>query len=165
MNLFQDGDPRVRVEIRPIDVDKQNSEEDSVVNSIVDQNITPTEINSVQNFLSGKNCLHGVSIYRLFINRNIIIISNNKQGNGWWKYEFCFGRSIVQYHTEKDGTKTTVNLGKFDIQKHLEWIAIHPYKKPGPREIRKHLSHFYSDGTICEKIGQLRQTEVLDFKI
>ncbi|XP_035732808.1 endoplasmic reticulum lectin 1-like isoform X1 [Vespa mandarinia] len=136
----QDGDARVRVEIRPVDVvDKQNGEDDSV-NSLIDQNITPAEINSVQNFLSGKNCLHG--------------------GNGWWKYEFCFGRSIVQYHTEKDGTKTTVNLGKFDRQKHLEWIATHPYKKPGPPEVRKYLSHFYSDGSICEKIGQLRQTEV-----
>lgn len=63
LNLFQDGDPRVRVEIRPIDVDKQNSEEDTVINSLVDQQITPAEMNSVQNVLSGKSCLHGVSIY------------------------------------------------------------------------------------------------------
>lgn len=65
---MQDGDARVRVEIRPVDVaDKQNGEEDSV-NSLVDQNITPAELNSLQNFLSGKNCLHGVSIYALSIN-------------------------------------------------------------------------------------------------
>lgn len=135
-----DGNARVRVEIRPVDVpDKHNNGEDSV-NSLTDQNINPTKINSVQNFLSGKNCLHG--------------------GNGWWKYEFCYGRSVVQYHIEKDGTKTIVNLGRFDRRKHLEWIATHPFKKPGPREGRKHLSHFYSDGSMCNKTGRLRQTEV-----
>lgn len=135
-----DGDARVRVEIRPVDVvDKHNSGEDSAV-SLTDQNANAAEISSIQNFLSGKNCLHG--------------------GNGWWKYEFCYGRSVVQYHIEKDGTKTIVNLGRFDRQKHLEWIAIHPYKKPGPPEVRKHLSHFYSDGSMCDQTGQSRQTEV-----
>ncbi|KAK2575733.1 hypothetical protein KPH14_012121 [Odynerus spinipes] len=135
-----DGDARIRVEIRPVDVaDKDNSGDDST-KSLTDQNINPAEISSVQNFFSGKNCLHG--------------------GNGWWKYEFCYGRSVVQYHIEKDGTKTIVNLGRFDRQKHLEWIAAHPYKKPGPPEQRKQLSHFYSDGNICDKTGRLRQTEV-----
>ncbi|KYN00008.1 Endoplasmic reticulum lectin 1 [Cyphomyrmex costatus] len=81
-------------------------------------------------------------------------------GNGWWKYEFCYGRSVVQYHIERDGTKTIVNLGRFDKQKHLEWIAAHPYKKPKPLELRKHLSHFYSDGSSCDKTGTSRQTEV-----
>lgn len=136
----QEGDGRVRVEIRSVDiVDKHNGAEDSV-NLLIDQNVTPAESNSVQSFLSGKNCLHG--------------------GNGWWKYEFCFGRSIVQYHIEKDGSKTIVSLGKFNKEKHLEWIAAHPNKKPEPQETRKHLSHFYSDGSICDKTGQLRQTEV-----
>ncbi|XP_072760755.1 endoplasmic reticulum lectin 1 isoform X1 [Anoplolepis gracilipes] len=136
----QDGEPRVRVEIHPLDVMDKNGNVDESVNAITDQNISPAEVSPVQSFLSGKNCLHG--------------------GNGWWKYEFCYGRSVVQYHIERDGTKTIVNLGRFDKQKHLEWIAAHPHKKPKPLESRKHLSHFYSDGSSCDKTGTSRQTEV-----
>lgn len=136
----QDGEARVRVEIHPVDViDKHNNIEDSI-NSLADQNISPVEASPVKNFLSGKNCLHG--------------------GNGWWKYEFCYGRFVVQYHIERDGTKTIVNLGKFDKQKHLEWIAAHPHKKSKSPVLRKQLIHFYSDGTICDKTGNSRQTEV-----
>ncbi|XP_012060048.1 PREDICTED: endoplasmic reticulum lectin 1 [Atta cephalotes] len=137
----QDGEPRVRVEIHPLDVpDKHDNIDESISAMQTDQNISPAEVSPVQNFLSGKNCLHG--------------------GNGWWKYEFCYGRSVVQYHIERDGTKTIVNLGRFDKQKHLEWIAAHPQKKPKPLELRKHLSHFYSDGSSCDKTGTSRQTEV-----
>lgn len=66
----------------------------------------------------------------------------------------------MQYHTERDGTKTIVYLGRFNKQKHLDWIAANPNKKPKPLEIRKHLSHFYSDGSSCDKTGTSRQTEV-----
>ncbi|XP_011699260.1 PREDICTED: endoplasmic reticulum lectin 1 isoform X2 [Wasmannia auropunctata] len=137
----RDGEPRVRVEIHPLDVAEKHGNIDDSVSAIpTDQNISPAEVSPVQNFLSGKNCLHG--------------------GNGWWKYEFCYGRSVVQYHIERDGTKTIVNLGRFDKQKHLDWIAAHPHKKPKPLELRKHLSHFYSDGSSCDKTGTSRQTEV-----
>ncbi|XP_034173675.1 endoplasmic reticulum lectin 1 isoform X1 [Osmia lignaria lignaria] len=135
----QDGEARVRVEIHPVDVIDKHNIEDSI-NSLADQSISPAEVSPVKNFLSGKNCLHG--------------------GNGWWKYEFCYGRSVVQYHIERDGTKTIVNLGKFDKQKHLEWIAAHPHKKSKSPVLRKQLIHFYSDGTVCDKTGNLRQTEV-----
>ncbi|KAM0732303.1 Endoplasmic reticulum lectin 1 [Formica fusca] len=137
----RDGEQRVRVEIHPLeDVTDKNGNVDESINAITDQNISPAEVSPVQSFLNGKNCLHG--------------------GNGWWKYEFCYGRSVVQYHIERDGTKTIVNLGRFDRQKHLEWIAAHPNKKPKPLELRKHLSHFYSDGSSCDKTGTSRQTEV-----
>ncbi|XP_071581156.1 endoplasmic reticulum lectin 1 isoform X1 [Temnothorax nylanderi] len=137
----QDGEPRVRVEIHPLDVPDKHGSIDESINAIqTDQNVSPAEVSPVQNFLSGKNCLNG--------------------GNGWWKYEFCYGRSVVQYHIERDGTKTIVNLGRFDKQKHLDWIAAHPHKKPKPLELRKHLSHFYSDGSSCDKTGTSRQTEV-----
>lgn len=136
----QDGEPRVRVEIHPLDVPDKHGNIDESISGIADQSISPAEVSPVQNFLSGKNCLHG--------------------GNGWWKYEFCYGRSVVQYHIERDGKKTIVNLGRFDKGKHLEWIATHPHKKPKPLESRKQLSHFYSDGSSCDKTGTPRQTEV-----
>ncbi|XP_060821467.1 endoplasmic reticulum lectin 1 isoform X2 [Bombus pascuorum] len=135
-----DGEARVRVEIHPVGVtDKHNNIEDSI-NSLADQGISPAEASPVKNFLSGENCLHG--------------------GNGWWKYEFCYGHIIIQYHVERDGIKTILNLGKFNKQKHLDWIAAHPHKRPKSPELRKQLSHFYSDGTICDKTGNPRQTEV-----
>lgn len=136
----QDGEARVRVKIHPRYVIDKHYNSDDSISSLIDQDISPAELSSVKNFFSGRNCLHG--------------------GNGWWKYEFCYGRSVVQYHVEHDGMKTTVNLGNFDKQKHLEWIATHPHKKPKSLESRTHISHFYSDGTICDKTGAPRQTEV-----
>ncbi|XP_046739343.1 endoplasmic reticulum lectin 1 isoform X3 [Diprion similis] len=132
-----DGETRFRVEVRPVE-ETNNVEE--TVSSAVDQGVSPIDVSPIQSFLSGVNCLNG--------------------GNGWWKYEFCYGRSVNQYHIERDGTKTVVNLGKFDKKKHLEWIEAHPNKRPKPMAQRKQLSHFYSDGSTCDKTGKLRQTEV-----
>ncbi|XP_050303191.1 endoplasmic reticulum lectin 1 isoform X2 [Anthonomus grandis grandis] len=94
----------------------------------------------VQEFLQGTHCLYG--------------------GTGWWQFEFCYGKSVEQFHIEKDGYRTSINLGMFDKEKHLEWIKEHPHKKPKPLEERKQLSHFYSGGSVCDKTGQPRQTEV-----
>ena len=48
-----------------------------------------------KSFFLGQHCLYG--------------------GSGWWKYEFCYGQKVDQYHEEKGGphgTKRTVlNLG------------------------------------------------------
>lgn len=43
---------------------------------------------------------------------------------------------------------------------HLQWLEKNPHKRPKPVGQRKQLSHFYSDGTICDKTGKPRQTEV-----
>lgn len=94
----------------------------------------------VKSFLQGKHCLYG--------------------GTGWWKFEFCYGKSVEQFHIEKDGSKTSINLGFFDKSKHLDWIKDHPHKRPKPVEQRKQLSHLYSGGSVCDKTGQPRQTEV-----
>ncbi|XP_012271255.1 endoplasmic reticulum lectin 1 isoform X2 [Orussus abietinus] len=135
-----DGETRVRVKIHPVDgIDNSNSIDKSL-SPIGEQGTSPVDITPVQNFLSGKNCLYG--------------------GNGWWKYEFCYGRFVAQYHVERDGSKTVVNLGRFNLKKHLEWIEAHPKKRPKSLAQRKQLSHFYSGGSECDKTGKLRQTEV-----
>lgn len=130
--FFQDGESRVLLKIRPLDVLEKTIDE-----AIAD-GISPAEISPVQSFLSGKNCLNG--------------------GNGWWKYEFCYGRSVTQYHIEQQGRKNTIYLGRFDKKKHLEWFGKNPRKKLD--EQRKYLSHFYSDGDYCAEVGKRRQTEV-----
>ncbi|XP_066254403.1 endoplasmic reticulum lectin 1 isoform X1 [Euwallacea similis] len=94
----------------------------------------------VKEFLQGKHCLYG--------------------GTGWWKFEFCYGKSVEQFHIERDGSRTAINLGVFNKQKHLDWIKEHPHKRPKPVEARKQISHFYSEGSVCDKTGQPRQTEV-----
>lgn len=74
---MQDGEPRVRVEIHPLDVMEKQGTNDESINAISDQNISPAEVSPVQSFLSGKNCLHGVSIHNpyffLFLCFNIFL--------------------------------------------------------------------------------------------
>ncbi|XP_023015308.2 endoplasmic reticulum lectin 1 [Leptinotarsa decemlineata] len=94
----------------------------------------------VESFLKGENCLNG--------------------GTGWWKFEFCYGKSVEQYHFEKDGRRISINLGIFDKQKHLDWIKNNPNKRPKPIQQRKQISHLYSGGSVCDKTGKPRQTEV-----
>ncbi|KAG5894970.1 hypothetical protein JTB14_009704 [Gonioctena quinquepunctata] len=124
---------RFRVEL--IKIDKEDS---TSIAGEVEKKLHDTS--PVENFLRGKNCLNG--------------------GTGWWKFEFCYGKSVEQYHVEKDGRRISINLGLFDKQKHLDWIKQNPNKRPKPISQRKQLSHFYSDGSICDKTGKPRQTEV-----
>uniref|UniRef100_A0A6M2DQP2 Endoplasmic reticulum lectin 1 n=1 Tax=Xenopsylla cheopis TaxID=163159 RepID=A0A6M2DQP2_XENCH len=136
---LQDGESRVRVEIHPVDTVEKPDPAASLP-SALDRPEGPGDTSPVDAFLSGQNCLTG--------------------GSGWWKYEFCYGRHVEQYHIETDGRRTSLLLGKFNEDAHLEWLKQHPNKKPAAPGHRTHLSHFYSEGSFCEKIGKRRQTEV-----
>lgn len=94
----------------------------------------------VKEFLRGEYCLYG--------------------GSGWWKYEFCYGKKVDQYHQDEQKKRTVINLGKFDEAAHLQWIKDHPNKRPKPVESRKHVSHFYSSGDICDLTQAPRHLEV-----
>nr|CAD7193930.1 unnamed protein product [Timema douglasi] len=135
----QEGETRVRVEIRPVDV-TVNQEELASTAAAPKPPPSIKDTSPVSSFLSGKSCLTG--------------------GSGWWKYEFCYGLSVDQYHLEKDGSKTTINLGKFDRNNHIEWLVKNPHKRPKPSALRKQISHFYAGGGLCEETGHPRQTEV-----
>nr|CAD7446825.1 unnamed protein product [Timema bartmani] len=135
----QEGETRVRVEIRPVDV-TVNQEELASAAAAPKPPPSVKDTSPVSSFLSGKSCLTG--------------------GSGWWKYEFCYGLSVDQYHVEKDGSKTTINLGRFDRNDHIEWLVKNPHKRPKPSALRKQISHFYAGGGLCEETGHPRQTEV-----
>lgn len=105
------------------------------LSSIVD------DTSQVESFLEGKNCLTG--------------------GTGWWKYEFCYGKYVRQFHVDKFGSKTSILLGVFDEKAHKEFLQLHPEKRPKPKAQRKQISHFYNSGSKCDKTGQQRQTEVV----
>ncbi|CAI5703934.1 unnamed protein product [Peronospora effusa] len=75
---------------------------------------------------------------------------------GWWTYEFCFGRSVRQYHRDADGRITAeFSLGMFDEEGNRElertgsalvseYIdATHDVPRPAYLEL-------YDDGTICK---------------
>lgn len=99
------------------------------------------DTSQVESFLEGKNCLTG--------------------GTGWWKYEFCFGKYVRQFHIDKFGSKTSILLGVFDEKAHKEFLQAHPEKRPKPKAQRKQITHFYNGGSTCDKTGQQRQTEVV----
>ena len=94
----------------------------------------------VKQFLKGDYCLYG--------------------GMGWWKYEFCYGKKVDQYHEEAGGKRTVINLGHFNLEDHLSWLEAHPIKRPKEGDARKQVSLFYSNGDICDLTGKPRQIEV-----
>ncbi|CAH8586633.1 unnamed protein product [Schistosoma rodhaini] len=68
---------------------------------------------------------------------------------GWWTYEFCFRKYVVQYH---DGSKETSKtlLGIFESD--FDWD--NSTEKP------KYHSQFYSNGSICDLTNMPRLVEV-----
>ncbi|KAL0267438.1 UNVERIFIED_CONTAM: hypothetical protein PYX00_009710 [Menopon gallinae] len=131
---------RVRVEIHPIDNGEDLANHVSPPLHFVRDSVGPVDTTSLKNFLSGLECIQGDA--------------------GWWNYEFCYGKNVIQYHVEKDGSKTVVNLGNFIKSAHIDWLNANPHKLPKPLSTRKHVSHYYSGGDICDKTGKPRQTEV-----
>lgn len=101
---------------------------------------TPDDKKLVQDFLHGDHCLYGKS--------------------GWWKYEFCYSKTVMQFHQETDGSKTVISLGTWNKEDHLEWLTKNPHKKPKLISARKHISHYYSNGDFCTETKTDRHVEV-----
>ncbi|CAD6184369.1 unnamed protein product [Caenorhabditis auriculariae] len=83
-------------------------------------------------------------------------------GEGWWKYEFCYGKQVIQYHQELNGHRDEIILGVFDEKMHKLWVDESP-KTRGPQKVDNHVaqvSHFYSKGDLCEEAGGHRSIEV-----
>ncbi|KAK9874142.1 hypothetical protein WA026_002497 [Henosepilachna vigintioctopunctata] len=104
------------------------------------QNTMHVNSEAITDFLSGKNCISG--------------------GTGNWKYEFCYGKYINQYSYGRFGMKTTTCLGKFNLEKHIDWIKSNPHKRPKTVETRSHINQFYANGCVSNVTGRPRQTEV-----
>ncbi|VDM50579.1 unnamed protein product, partial [Toxocara canis] len=102
-------------------------------------------------FLTGKQCLYG-------------------GGTGWWKYEFCYGKRVVQYHDDPQNGRTEIVLGIFSEEIHKQWMRENPQKHP-LKASSPHLfasidgqvllaSHIYTGGDICEEENIHRSVEV-----
>ncbi|XP_034057824.1 endoplasmic reticulum lectin 1 [Gymnodraco acuticeps] len=103
-----------------------------------------TDEQLIREFLSGSYCLHG--------------------GVGWWKYEFCYGKHVHQYHEDKEQGKNTVVVGNWNAMDHNEWAAkniarSYQLKDDGVQKV-KLVSHFYGHGDLCDLTGKPRQVIV-----
>ncbi|XP_037957217.1 endoplasmic reticulum lectin 1 [Teleopsis dalmanni] len=96
-----------------------------------------SDITPIKAFISGKNCLTG--------------------GSGWWKYEFCYGRHVRQFHNDKK-VETEVFLGYFNERDHRLWMFAHPDKVPTKNA--QSIWHHYEKGTLCDRTGLPREVDV-----
>ncbi|KAJ0175790.1 hypothetical protein K1T71_008949 [Dendrolimus kikuchii] len=142
--IDKDGETHLKFELHPLTDEEEvlDTSDTTKPAALPEKPTLPriTDDTPVRAFLYGENCLNG--------------------GTGWWKYEFCYGKYVKQYHVDRTGEKTSLLLGKFDEQAHLHWIKENKGKAPKPIEQRTSVSHFYSNGDICDKTGKPRQTEV-----
>ncbi|XP_038072354.1 endoplasmic reticulum lectin 1-like isoform X2 [Patiria miniata] len=89
----------------------------------------------LRDFLNGDYCLHG--------------------GQGWWKYEFCYGKFAQQYHTDTKTGTTVILLGSWNKQEHIAWWTQHQ-KTVGSKSV----THYYGNGDICDLTGKPRVAQV-----
>ncbi|XP_023955101.2 endoplasmic reticulum lectin 1 isoform X2 [Bicyclus anynana] len=138
--MNDDGETHLKFELHPLTDDEAAPEDAQKQLAPPSDAPAPKDDSPVRAFLDGETCLNG--------------------GTGWWKYEFCYGKHVMQYHVDRAGEKTTLLLGKFDEQAHLDWNKENRGKAPKPSAKRTSVSHFYSGGDVCDKTGKPRQTEV-----
>ncbi|PFX14588.1 Endoplasmic reticulum lectin 1 [Stylophora pistillata] len=85
-------------------------------------------------FLSGEYCLVG-------------------GGSGWWKFEFCYGKQVTQFHQEANGPRINILLGKWVKEAHISW-------KKDKWAGDGYTDHFYSGGDVCDLTGKPRNVKV-----
>ncbi|XP_061394457.1 endoplasmic reticulum lectin 1 [Musca vetustissima] len=96
------------------------------------QDLTP-----LLEFVKGKKCLTG--------------------GTGWWKYEFCYGNYVRQFHKDKK-SETELFLGHFSASAHRQWLEANPDKWPKAQSTS--IWHHYEKGSRCDKTGLPREVDV-----
>ncbi|KAK5982508.1 hypothetical protein GCK32_008692, partial [Trichostrongylus colubriformis] len=97
---------------------------------------------TVNRILSGRECIYG--------------------GEGWWRYEFCYGKTVLQYHQEPNGDRTEILLGSFDENVHKAWVEedkSHRSPKKYNNQVTQ-VSHIYVKGDICHELNAHRNVEV-----
>uniref|UniRef100_A0A8D0CCJ9 Endoplasmic reticulum lectin n=1 Tax=Salvator merianae TaxID=96440 RepID=A0A8D0CCJ9_SALMN len=103
-----------------------------------------TDDQLIKEFLSGSYCFHG--------------------GVGWWRYEFCYGKYVHQYHKDKENGKTTIVVGTWNKEEHLEWaqknVARAYHLREDGLQTVKMVSHYYGNGDVCDLTDKPRQVTV-----
>ncbi|XP_025413896.1 endoplasmic reticulum lectin 1 isoform X2 [Sipha flava] len=138
IKMLTNGETKIHVKIQPTSETESNLPKDE--SSLMMHSKTPN--NEIEEYINGDICLYG--------------------GSGWWKYEICYNKYIQQVHKEKGKPDEVVVLGVFNLQEHIKWLSQNEEKKPksDTNGVRQVVSHFYSSGSICQKTGEKRETEV-----
>ncbi|CAJ0960561.1 unnamed protein product, partial [Mesorhabditis belari] len=98
-------------------------------------------LDTINKILSGKECIQG--------------------GGGWWKYEFCYGSTVTQFHVQPSGERQNILLGTFDEAIHRAWIDENPKKRPIKSQGKiQQISQMYVKGDMCEETRSHRSVEV-----
>ncbi|KAH8409400.1 hypothetical protein KR222_002585, partial [Zaprionus bogoriensis] len=103
---------------------------------------TPMPLNDltpIREFISGQNCLTG--------------------GTGWWKYEFCYGKHVRQFHKDKN-SEVELFLGYFSEDLHRQWVSANPDKGARRPGFTSSIWHHYEHGTHCDRTGLPREVDV-----
>ncbi|EDW11266.1 endoplasmic reticulum lectin 1 [Drosophila mojavensis] len=122
------------------DIDVENEYQHLISRSA--QGTTPPPLNDltpIKEFISGKNCLTG--------------------GTGWWKYEFCYGRHVRQFHKDKN-SEVELFLGYFSEESHRLWASSNPDKGARRPGFTSSIWHHYEKGTHCDRSGLPREVDV-----
>ncbi|XP_021741834.1 protein OS-9 homolog [Chenopodium quinoa] len=84
---------------------------------------------------------------------------------GWWTYEFCYKKKLLQLHLEDDKIAQEFVLGEYDPEataaynQNLSDISI--LKDPHSKDAsQRYHAHQYTNGTVCDLTKQHRETEV-----
>lgn len=115
LQQFQDmmSNSKFKIEIKELDMfNKQNKNTkiktvDKSKYAIDDLDIDIDKELTIENVMSGKSC---------FLNTFKI----------YWRYNFCFKKSIEMFHEEAGVRTQTIKLGTFDENKHLDWLDKNP---------------------------------------
>lgn len=101
--------------------------------------LTFPEKTFIQQFLSGEKCVIG--------------------GVGWWKYEFCYQKSVKQFHKERKGPKIELLLGIWDEKRHKDHVT-EIGKTFDDSKIPTYTDLYFFLGSICDETGLPRQVKV-----
>uniref|UniRef100_A0A8C4PXL5 Endoplasmic reticulum lectin n=1 Tax=Eptatretus burgeri TaxID=7764 RepID=A0A8C4PXL5_EPTBU len=76
----------------------------------------------------------------------------------WWTYEFCYGKSVKQYHME--GTEIQGEILRLGLyQSDFTW-GNSTLKESRKHRLQRYHSQRYVNGTPCDLNGKARETEV-----
>ncbi|XP_008443923.1 protein OS-9 homolog isoform X1 [Cucumis melo] len=84
---------------------------------------------------------------------------------GWWTYEFCYQKTLRQFHLEDEKVVQEFILGVYDAEataKLNENLSdISTLKDPRSKDAsQRYHAHHYTNGTMCDLTNQPRETEV-----
>jgi len=85
---------------------------------------------------------------------------------GWWTYEVCHRKHILQFHVDRHRTVDAILLGRFDQLATTNMVSVEiPHLElanllPGMRERLPYHSHVFSQGDPCEIEMKKRRTQV-----